>query len=186
MLIASPLVAMVGLPSVARCYHLAHVHRRDRRRRHLHRSDAVDERTGRVVVTKVPSEPRNESAARAGGLAGAGHRRPRRAAARHGTTVGTNAVLERRGRARGDPDDRGLRDLIEIGRTKRNIPALFVPTFVRPSRSSSASIASRSPSAWRPTAACWTELDPDSVERALDAAAARGRGDRRLPACTRT
>ena len=26
----------------------------------------------------------------------------------------------------------GFRDLIEIGRTKRNIPALFVPTFVRP------------------------------------------------------
>ena len=54
---------------------------------------AIDETTGRVVVTNVPSERRREA----------------------------SAVLT------------GLRALgIEIGRTKRNIPALFVPTFGRP------------------------------------------------------
>ena len=50
----------------------------------------------------------------------------------HGTTVGTNAVLERRGARVAVLTTAGFRDLIEIGRTKRNIPALFVPTFVRP------------------------------------------------------
>jgi len=93
---------------------------------------AVDEAAGRVVVTKVPSEPRNEAAAvlsglRALGIAGRDVRR-----LVHGTTVGTNAVLERRGARVAILTTAGFRDLIEIGRTKRNIPALFVPTFVRP------------------------------------------------------
>src|SRR5262249_58027059 len=47
-------------------------------------------------------------------------------------TVGTNAILERRGARVALLTTSGFRDLIEIGRTKRNIPALFVPTFVRP------------------------------------------------------
>src|SRR4030095_9436164 len=125
---------------------------------------AVDEATGRVVVTKVPSRPRDESAAVLSGLSALGiaGRDVRRLV--HGTTVGTNAVLERRGArvallttagfphplARGLAHatpvgasavrerrgarvailtTAGFRDLIEIGRTKRNIPALFVPTF---------------------------------------------------------
>ena len=58
---------------------------------------AVDEATGRVVVTKVPSRPRHEAAAVLEGLAALGiaPRDVRRLV--HGTTVGTNAVLERRG-----------------------------------------------------------------------------------------
>ena len=58
---------------------------------------AVDETTGRVVVTKVPSEPRNEAGALLAGLRALGieSREVRRLV--HGTTVGTNAVLERRG-----------------------------------------------------------------------------------------
>jgi N-methylhydantoinase A len=93
---------------------------------------AVDESTGRVVVTKVPSQPRHEAAALLAGLAGLGiaSRDVRRLV--HGTTVGTNAVLERRGARVAVLTTAGFRDLIEIGRTKRNIPALFVPTFVRP------------------------------------------------------
>ena len=37
---------------------------------------AVDEATGRVVVTKVPSEPRNEAAALLSRALGARHREP--------------------------------------------------------------------------------------------------------------
>ncbi len=93
---------------------------------------AVDESTGRVVVTKLPSRPRNEAAAVLAGLGALGiaSREVRRLV--HGTTVGTNAVLERRGARVAVLTTAGFRDLIEIGRTKRNIPALFVPTFVRP------------------------------------------------------
>ena len=93
---------------------------------------AVDQATGRVVVTKVPSRRGREAAAVLAGLAalGIGSREVRRVV--HGTTVGTNAVLERRGARVALLTTEGFRDLIEIGRTKRNIPALFVPTFVRP------------------------------------------------------
>ncbi len=58
---------------------------------------AVDSRTGRVVVTKVPSRPRHEAAAVLSGLQALdiASRDVRRLV--HGTTVGTNAVLERRG-----------------------------------------------------------------------------------------
>src|SRR5262245_10609813 len=93
---------------------------------------AIDEATGRVVITKVPSEPGREAAAVLTGLAALriDSRDVRRVV--HGTTVGTNAVLERRGARVAIVTTAGFRDLIEIGRTKRNIPALFVPTFVRP------------------------------------------------------
>lgn len=135
---------------------------------------AVDERTGRVVVTKVPSEPRNEAAAvlaglRALGIAGAEVRR-----LVHGTTVGTNAVLERRGARVAVLTTAGVRDLIEIGRTKRNIPALFVPTFVRPrpvvERKHRFEVSERLGA----DGAVLVPLDPASVERALDAALAGG------------
>ena len=93
---------------------------------------AIDEATGRVVVTKVPSRRATEAAAVLAGLEALGiaSRDVRRLV--HGTTVGTNAVLERRGARVAILTTAGFRDLIEIGRTKRNIPALFVPTFVRP------------------------------------------------------
>src|SRR2546421_4616520 len=93
---------------------------------------AVDGASGRVVVTKVPSQPNNEAAAVLAGLDALGidGRGVRRLV--HGTTVGTNAILERRGARVALLTTAGFRDLIEIGRTKRNIPALFIPTFVRP------------------------------------------------------
>jgi N-methylhydantoinase A len=93
---------------------------------------AVDESTGRVTVTKVPSRPRDEATAVLDGIRALGidTRQVRRLV--HGTTVGTNAVLERRGARVAVVTTAGFRDLLEIGRTKRNIPVLFVPTFVRP------------------------------------------------------
>ena len=93
---------------------------------------AVDVETGRVVVTKVPSRPRHEAAAVLAGLGALGIAGAEVRRLVHGTTVGTNAVLERRGARVALLTTAGFRDLIEIGRTKRNIPALFIPTFVRP------------------------------------------------------
>src|SRR2546428_11119265 len=135
---------------------------------------AVDEATGRVVVTKVPSEPRDEAAAvlagrGARGIAGRDVRR-----LVHGTTVGTNAVLERHGARVAILTTAGFRDLIEIGRTKRNIPALFVPTFVRPKpvveRKHRFEVVERLAA----DGAVLVPLDGASVERALDAAVGAG------------
>src|SRR5512145_222039 len=135
---------------------------------------AVDEATGRVVVTKVPSRPRSEGAAVLDGLAALGiaPRDVRRLV--HGTTVGTNAVLERRGAPVAVLTTAGFRDLIEIGRTKRNIPALFVPTFVRPKpvveRRRRFEVVERLAA----DGSVLVPLDLGSVERALDAAVASG------------
>ena len=133
---------------------------------------AVDVETGRVVVTKVPSRPRNEAAAV---LAGLGALTIASADVRrlvHGTTVGTNAVLERRGARVALLTTAGFRDLIEIGRTKRNIPALFIPTFVRPKpvveRKDRFEVTER----LGPDGAVLVPLDPASIDRALDAALA--------------
>src|SRR5436190_9410681 len=133
---------------------------------------AVDESTGRVVVTKVPSQPRHEAEALLAGLAALGiaSRDVRRLV--HGTTVGTNAVLERRGARVAVLTTVGFRDLIEIGRTKRNIPALFVPTFVRPKpvveRKHRCEVVER----LHADGSVLVPLDPASVEQALDAALA--------------
>jgi len=135
---------------------------------------AVDEATGRVVVTKVPSRPRNEATAVVDGLAALGivPRDVRRLV--HGTTVGTNAVLERRGAPVAVLTTAGFRDLIEIGRTKRNIPALFVPTFVRPrpvvERKRRFEVLERLAA----DGSVLVPLDHGSVERALEAAGASG------------
>ena len=135
---------------------------------------AVDDATGHVVVTKVPSRPRSEAAAVLEGLAALDiePREVRRLV--HGTTVGTNAVLERRGAPVAVLTTQGFRDLIEIGRTKRNIPALFVPTFVRPrpvvERRRRFEVTERLGA----DGSVLVPLDPASVERALDGAVASG------------
>lgn len=51
----------------------------------------------------------------------------------HGTTVGTNAILEGAGGRTAILTTRGFRDVLEIGRTQRLVPrSLFDPKFVRP------------------------------------------------------
>src|SRR3989441_432203 len=135
---------------------------------------AVDTSTGRVLVTKVPSQPLDEAAAVLAGLAALGidARSVRRLV--HGTTVGTNAILERRGARVALLTTSGFRDLIEIGRTKRNIPALFIPTFVRPQpvvpRARRFEVRERMLHDGR----ALLPLDPADVERALGDLAASG------------
>ena len=135
---------------------------------------AVDEASGRVVVTKVPSQPRHEAAAVLAGLGVLGIASADVRRSVHGTTVGTNAVLERRGARVALLTTAGFRDLIEIGRTKRNIPALFVPTFVRPKpvvdRQRRFEVVER----LEADGAVLTPLDMGSVDRALEAALGTG------------
>lgn len=51
----------------------------------------------------------------------------------HGTTIGTNAILERRGAKTAVLTTRGFRDLLELGQTRRMAPnTLFDLTFRRP------------------------------------------------------
>jgi N-methylhydantoinase A len=135
---------------------------------------AIDEATGRVAITKVPSERTREAAAVLAGLAALGIASHDVRRVVHGTTVGTNAVLERRGARVAVLTTEGFRDLIEIGRTKRNIPALFVPTFVRPRpvvpRRSRFEVTERLAA----DGSVLVPLDRESVDRALDAALAGG------------
>ena len=103
---------------------------------------AIDEATGRVADCKVPSERQQEAGAVLAGLEGLGIARADVRRVVHGTTVGTNVVLERRGARVAVLTTAGFRDLIEIGRTKRNIPRCCCPPSCGPGPWSSASTAS--------------------------------------------
>jgi len=133
---------------------------------------AIDEDTGQIVVTKVPSRRAQEGGAVLAGLDALGIASAAVRRVVHGTTVGTNAVLERRGARVAVVTTAGFRDLIEIGRTKRNIPALFVPTFVRPKpvvdRRHRFEVTER----LEADGSVLVPLDMPSVERALDGALA--------------
>ena len=126
---------------------------------------AVDAETGRVVVTKVPSRPRHEAEAVLAGLQALGIASADVRRLVHGTTVGTNAVLERRGARVALLTTAGFRDLIEIGRTKRNIPALFIPTFVRPKPVVERKHRFEVTSGSAPTARCWSRSTVSSSAR---------------------
>src|SRR5437870_137463 len=93
---------------------------------------AVVAASGKKNVTKVPSQPRHEAAAVLAGLPALGiaGRDVRRLVP--GPPVGTDAVLERRCARVASLTTAGWRNRIESGRTKRNSPALFAPTAVRP------------------------------------------------------
>ena len=89
---------------------------RDRRRRHVHRRSA---RPGRdASCGKVPTAARQEdsvlAAAQAIGAAGVER-------FTHGTTVATNALLERRGARTALRHDRGLRDVLQLRRQDARI-----------------------------------------------------------------
>ena len=147
---------------------------------------AVDEATGRVVVTKVPSRAAQRGAAVLS-------RAPARSASPAATCGGSSTARPSAptpcssAAARAWPilTTAGFRDLIEIGRTKRNIPALFVPTFVRPKpvveRKHRFEVVERLAA----DGAVLVALEPASVERALDAAA-RGRAPRRSRSASST
>jgi len=100
---------------------------------------AVNEGTGDIRLWKRPSTPENPARAIASGVQelAAEHGIPLQEVSRlaHGTTVATNALLQRRGRPVALITTRGFRDLVEIGRQtrphiydlQRDYPAPLVP-----------------------------------------------------------
>ncbi|MBI4161787.1 MAG: hydantoinase/oxoprolinase family protein [Acidobacteria bacterium] len=86
-------------------------------------------RAGSIQAIKVTSNPRDPAAPILAGLARIGLRGPGIEVI-HGTTVGTNALLERRGARTAILTTAGFEDLIEIGRQAR--PQLYALSGSRP------------------------------------------------------
>ena len=95
---------------------------------------ALWDRERRVpTLIKVPSTPSNQAEGIACGIDELGCPLDEMERIVHGTTVGTNAILQGRGAKVGLLTTKGFRDLIEIGRTQRLVPnSMFKPKFVRP------------------------------------------------------
>lgn len=93
----------------------------------------LDDEAGEVKVTKVPSNPQNPGAALLEGLEALGVAPERVRRMVHGTTVATNALLERKVGRTGLLVTEGFRDVVEFGRGRRLAPwSMFDPSFVRP------------------------------------------------------
>jgi N-methylhydantoinase A len=86
-----------------------------------------------ATLIKVPSTPSNQAEGIVRGIDELGCPPDEMGRIVHGTTVGTNAILQGRGARVGLITTKGFRDLIEIGRTQRLVPnSMFKPKFVRP------------------------------------------------------
>jgi N-methylhydantoinase A len=79
----------------------------------------LDEATGSCAVVKVPSTPEDQSKGLIAGLASGSDDFARIAMVVHGTTVGTNALLERKGAKTGIITTAGFRDALEMRRRDR-------------------------------------------------------------------
>jgi len=94
-----------------------------------------DEGTGALEMAKVPTSPADPTQGLLRALAKLRVALPETGRVVHGTTIGTNAILERRGATVGVVTTRGFRDTLEIARTNRTIlydirarkPAPLVP-----------------------------------------------------------
>src|ERR1700757_1076923 len=83
---------------------------------------ALDPERGVFRVAKVPSTPEDQSVGFIDGLAVLEADLAAVAALVHGTTVATNAVLERKGARCGLITTAGFRDILELGRRTRPNP----------------------------------------------------------------
>jgi N-methylhydantoinase A len=83
---------------------------------------ALDPASGTFRVAKVPSTPEDQSVGFIAGLAALETDLATVAALVHGTTVATNAVLERKGARCGLITTAGFRDVLELGRRTRPNP----------------------------------------------------------------
>ncbi len=93
-------------------------------------TDLVAVADGRIVIAKVPSTPADQSEGVLRALESAGLAPGEVVELRHGTTVATNALLERRGARTALVTTEGFRDILEIGRQNR--PSLYDLTRDRP------------------------------------------------------
>lgn len=89
-------------------------------------TDFVLAEAGTICLLKLPSTPDDPSRAFTLGLAELGITAPDRLV--HGTTVATNAVLERKGAATAFVTTAGFRDMLEIGRQTRTGLYALTPT----------------------------------------------------------
>ncbi|MBI3965640.1 MAG: hydantoinase/oxoprolinase family protein, partial [Chloroflexi bacterium] len=97
---------------------------------------AFDDTTGRTVVTKVPSTPKNPAAAFVEAIRSildvVGGRPPDVGFLSHGTTVATNTLLERKGARTGLVTTEGFRDVYEIRRLNRPYRDLYNVFWTKP------------------------------------------------------
>ena len=92
----------------------------------------LDTTTDELLTAKVPSLPGRQWKGVLDALAALGIDYKSVRAFVHGTTIATNALLERKGAKTALVTTAGFRDTIEIGRTRRLIGGLFDIKFVRP------------------------------------------------------
>ncbi len=89
----------------------------------------VDEEARRFTVAKVPTTPEDQSVGFLDGIAALAVPAKNLDGIIHGTTIGTNAVLERKGAACGLITTRGFRDTLELGRRTRPYPYGMIGSF---------------------------------------------------------
>jgi N-methylhydantoinase A len=140
-------------------------------------TDVLVFRKGEVRVHKVLSTPRDPAEAVLAGLREAGAEGTRSVV--HGSTVATNAILERKGARTALITTKGFEDVLEIGRqTRPEIYALFV---VRPEPLVEAGRRYGVAERILFDGTVETALDSGEVRRVLDAV--RGTGARSLAVC---
>ncbi|MBI4182966.1 MAG: hydantoinase/oxoprolinase family protein [Proteobacteria bacterium] len=91
-----------------------------------------DPETGRIAAGKVPSTPANQAEGFGNGLESLGVDLGRVVRGLHGTTVATNAAIERKGARTLGVFTKGFRDVIAIGTGQRFTGGLFDPRFRKP------------------------------------------------------
>lgn len=93
---------------------------------------AYDRVSGHILQAKVPSFPGEQWRGVLDALAALGIGGATVSAFVHGTTIATNALLERKGAKTGLVTTEGFRDVLEIGKTRRLTGGLFDAAWVRP------------------------------------------------------
>lgn len=98
---------------------------------------AINETTGEIVTAKTPSTPQDQSIGFLNGLNAVAPVEEMEAVV-HGTTVGTNALLERKGARTGVIATEGFRDVLEMRRRDRphtwGLRGTFTPVAARQDR----------------------------------------------------
>ena len=134
------------------------------------------EASGTLVVEKVPSVPDDPSRGIMDGieriLAGAGAAPANIVYVAHGTTVATNALLERRGARTALITTQGFRDLLEIARQRR--PSLYDLHAPKPRALVRRKLRREVPERVTHDGAIRRPLDLSAVDRVLDELAAEG------------
>ncbi|MSO93341.1 MAG: hydantoinase/oxoprolinase family protein [Rhodospirillales bacterium] len=128
----------------------------------------LDGESGQIRVAKVPTTPADPAQGFADVLREIGEDATGEVRIVHGTTIATNAVLERNGAKMAIVMTRGFRDLLEIGRTRRQGPGLFNTKFVKAAplvpRSRRFEVEER----LLADGSVWTALGEDSLARVCD------------------